>query len=434
MVSRYRRIGSELFWVGTGQASAAVGTLISLRVLTSLLGPSVFGEVALSLTVWNLVSGVVFTGPGSATVRFFGAAQEENQLASFFSAAWKVLLQRTALFAIVLFGLLIGVNVSGYRHLTPLVLVVSVGAVVVAFSTILDGVQNAARQRVVVAWHNAIGQWLRFLFAAALVSLFGPSSIATLAGFSAAAIVVLTSQYLFFVRLARRALVEAPPSTAEGIGIWSQKMSRYAWPFAIFGIMGWVQSSSERWALQTFGDAASVGLYAALSQIGFGPVVLLSNVASQLVGPIFFSRVGSATDPTRVERTRRLNMRVILMFVLLGTAAVLTTLFFHRPILRLFVAPEFRHVSALLPVMTLSGGCYACSHIATYLFLSQTDTWSLLNPKHVSAVFATILLFVGAFFYSLKGVIWASAISSLFTLIALLAASQLQPRRKTIHS
>src|SRR5438874_2297495 len=53
-------------------------------------------------------------------------------------------------------------------------------------------------------------------------------------------------------------------------------MRGYAWPFAAWGIFTWMQTASDRWALQGRGTS-EVGFYAALYQLGYYPMTLLSG-------------------------------------------------------------------------------------------------------------------------------------------------------------
>ena len=92
--SRYSKFGGEAFWVAAGQASAAAGSLIGLRVLTEALGPAQYGELALGLTLESVVGLVIFGGPGLATMRFSVSALESRQFDVLIGASWRVMLRR----------------------------------------------------------------------------------------------------------------------------------------------------------------------------------------------------------------------------------------------------------------------------------------------------------------------------------------------------
>lgn len=133
----------------------------------------------------------------------------------------------------------------------------------------LDAVQNAARQQKVVAWHQAVTPWLRSLFAFGLIVGFGARTGNALLGFVIGSAVVLASQVLLFWRKIVRAFAPRGAAASDVERLMSQ-MRGYAWPFATWGVLTWLQMSSDRWAPQTFQNVRSVGIYAMLYQLGYG--------------------------------------------------------------------------------------------------------------------------------------------------------------------
>src|SRR5439155_3749765 len=121
------------------------------------------------------------------------------------------------------------------------------------YSSAMDGVQNAARQRAIVAWHQGIGQWLRFLLALAMIGALGAFSRAAMLGYAVASALVLVSQTFLF----RRRILALSPATNAGptgpVESWTRQMRAYAWPFALWGVFTWAQMASDRWALQVCG-------------------------------------------------------------------------------------------------------------------------------------------------------------------------------------
>jgi O-antigen/teichoic acid export membrane protein len=411
--ARCLKIGKEAIWVGIGQASAAAGSLIGLRVLTEALGPTQFGELALGLTVVSLIGLVIFAGPGLATMRFFASALDSKQFNSFIYASWRVLLRRVWLMMALAGFALLAMWVTEHTQWIGLIIATLVMALATAFTTILDGIQNAARQRVVVALHSGMGQWFRFLIALSLFPFLGRNSSTAMWGYAMAAMLVLSSQFFFFMRYRRRYMPAQFAMTEDNLTQWTRKLGDYAFPVGLFGIFAWLQLSSERWALQAFTGTASVGLYAALSQVGYGPMVLLSNISTQLMGPILFNRAGDGSDRKRLAYSHRLNLQLIGVFFLFTIMAVLLALRFHEVIFSLFVAPEFREVSYLMATLVLSGGLFNCGQMASFLLLSGTETRSLLVPKIGSSVLGSVMAFGFSRLFGLMGVAWASALFSL---------------------
>ncbi len=71
-------------------------------------------------------------------------------------------------------------------------------SVLSGWNSVLNGIQNAARQRVVVAFHQGVEPWARFLLAAMMIQGLGRNSFAAMSGYcvATAGLVYLISQKL----------------------------------------------------------------------------------------------------------------------------------------------------------------------------------------------------------------------------------------------
>ena len=415
---RIFRLSGELVWVMVGQASAVLGSLVGLRVLTEYLGATEFGILALSLTIFTLFGTILFAGPGQAVMRFFVASVESGQVDTLMRAAWESLYQRTAVAVILTAAGAAGLWLAGKPKWGWLLAAAAIYSVFSAFSTILDGAQNALRQRAVVAWHTGLGQWLRLLLALALFPVFGRTAHIALWGYSIAAIVLFSSQFLLFQRYRRRLSFPGPIKAGRTLyGECLQRINAYSWPFASWGIFYWLHSSSERWALEYFSDTVTVGLYAALFQSGFGLMTLGFNVLIQVVVPVIFQRAGDGSDNLQISEAQKLNVKILGVFLVLVFAVFGFTTVFHRTLFSLLVAQKFRAVSVLFPVLVLSGGLYSCGQLAAYHILSGRTSNSLIIPKIGSAIIGTLITILGAKYWGLAGVVAASLVSSIAYLL-----------------
>jgi O-antigen/teichoic acid export membrane protein len=280
-------------------------------------------------------------------------------------------------------------------------------ALFAGYNAILNAMQNAARQRVIVAWHQGLLQWLRFLAAVALVALLGASSSVAMSGYVLASIAVLGSQFFFFRRKVLALLPVQQEPVLEEVAEWVAKMRGYALPFLTWGFFTWAQISSARWALQAFAATSDVGLYSVLYQLGYYPISLLSTLTARLISPILFSRAGDGADPVRLNQARRWSSILVLAaFILAILAAVLASLL-HAPIFELLAAPAYRSVSPLLPWMVLSSGLFASGQMATLSLLSDINSQGLVAPKIATALSGIVLNLVGAYWLGVRGIVFA---------------------------
>jgi O-antigen/teichoic acid export membrane protein len=424
MRSQINRFGKELLLVGVGQAVAAVGSVVGVRLMTGALDPTVYGEVALAITFVTLSQQLLIGPLSAALTRYYNVAHEKCEVPGFLGSSASLALKISlAISAVTLAGAgyLALSGKSSYLGLAGFTLLF---ALLSGCNILLDAIQTAARQRAVVAWHQGIGQWLRFLGAVGMALLFGGTPAAALAGYALSALVVLGSQAFFFQRKIGAGL-ETRPAVDPA---WTERLLRYSLPFTSWGIFTWLQLTSDRWALQTFSSTQSVGFYAVLYQLGFYPLMMLTNVFVQFAEPVLFRQAGDGTERGRVERAQR-NTRRLLAGALGLTAVVFVgALIFHRLVFDLFAAEQYRLVSGWLPVMALSGGLFACGQIASTSQLNRGVPQALLFPKIVMGIVGTLFNLAGARWMGLAGVVYANAtFSALYFLWTMLIFNGKRP-------
>jgi len=419
---RFHRLAKELFWIGLGQALAVLGAIMGVRLLTQVLNPTQYGELALGLTVVGLVTQLAFGPFQQGVLRFFGPAQEANELHAYLVSV-RVLFIRASVFIVGIAGVvLFGLWVSGHVKWIALVATALVLALISGYERVLDSMQSAARQRAVTAWHQALAQWLRFLVAFGLMVWWGASSSIAMLGYLMATIAVLISQFMFF-RYSFGTLILSQSYEQIEVKKWAERLKDYAWPFMTWGLFAWVQQSSDRWALQTFSHLQDVGYYAVLYQLGYMPIILVTGIITQFLQPILFARAGAGTDTVRVKRARQLNHQVIIAFIALTVLGTSVAAALHAHIFALLVGPEYRGVSQFMPWMVLSGGLFASSEVMALLFMSGVNTKILITPKIVTAVSGILLNTAGAFWLGLRGVVFASIGFSSVSLIGMFVLS-----------
>jgi len=415
--TRYLKIGREFVWVGIGQAASVIGSLVGLKVLTKMLGASEFGVLTLALTAPLLLGNFFFAGPGQAVMRFFSASLEAKQPCELMQAAWKTMWQRT----VILVGLVVCVAIlmwlTGQSQWWSMSAAALVYGGFTAFSTILDGMQNAVRQRAVVAWHAGLSQWLRLLFAVVLFLMLGASAAVAMWGYAIASIIVFSSQYWQYQRYRHHKLLTQAADHPDRITDWVRRINVYSWPFSVFGIFAWLQSSSERWGLGIIVNTAAAGQYAALAQIGLASMAILSNYLIQMAAPVLYSRAGDGRDHSRRAQADRINMMLLLAMFIVTLVILVGAGLFHREIFSILVAEDFRDVSALLPVAVLAGGLLGCGQVASFIVLTGTESHPLIIPKSATAIVTALAVLVGANLAGISGVIWANVAGAVFYLV-----------------
>jgi O-antigen/teichoic acid export membrane protein len=396
-------LAKEGIWILVGQISSVLGALVLVRVLTEYLDPVQYGQVALGLTVTGLVDQVAMGGLSNGISRFYSVAAEKNDFGRYLGASWRLMAYATLVVVAIGISLLVVLSVVDEWHLVSLAAAALVFSLLSTYNATLGGIQNAARQRAVVAFHGALDAWLKILLAVAMVLWLGASSAAVVFAYALSALLVTSSQVLFLRRLIPHQSARVADSTP-----WARQIWAYAWPFSCWGVFTWAQQSSDRWALAAFASTQEVGLYAVLFQLGYTPIAIATGMAVSFIGPILYQRSGDASSHSRNANVHRLAWRVTLVCLTLTLIAFLVTLSLHEWIFRFLVAAEFRVVSNLLPWVVLAGGLFAAAQMLALKLLSDMRSATMLWAKIVTAVLGIGFNIYGASVAGANGVAFAA--------------------------
>ncbi len=404
---RFQRLGREFFWIALGQAAAILGALVGVRLLTELLDPAAYGELVLGMTLATLVNQTVLGPLGNGVTRFYAPAVEQGDLGGYLNAVRRLVLSATGIIGLLILFSVAGLLIAGRMEWIAIATAALIFAILSGYNSILSGVQNAARQRSIVALHQGMESWARFLVAAALIVLLGATSTVAMVGYAMAVILVLGSQYVYF-----RKIVPGHITGADKEKNWQEQIWKYSWPISIFGMFTWVQLASDRWALELFATTQEVGLYAVLFQLGYYPMSMATGIAMQFFAPIFYQRAGDASDSRRNANVNSLSWRLTGLALGVTGAVFLLALLFHAQIFQIFVAAEYVSVSHLLPWVMLAGGVFAAGQTIALNLMSQMKTHTMMAAKIITALLGVAFNLAGAYWYGTTGIVIAGILFS----------------------
>jgi O-antigen/teichoic acid export membrane protein len=283
-------------------------------------------------------------------------------------------------------------------------------------NSILNGIQNAARQRTIVALHQGMETWARFLAAAGLMLFLGATSTVAMVGYSVGIVLVLGSQYAFFRKIVPGNVDEAGRGRS-----WSEQIWKYSWPFASWGIFNY-QQASDRWALGLF---ASTKRWVCMQLFQ----LILPDVDGfdgDAVLALFSTTCRDARSKRNADDQPELASNRIVARE--SRAQPPGGYSLHAQIFRIFVAKEYAAVSHLLPWMLLAGGVLASGQTIALNLMSQMKTQSMAVAKIITALIGVILNFAGAYWYGTAGIVIASVLFSVlyFFWMALLSKTAVE--------
>lgn len=426
-IDRLKRIGKEGGWIIAGQISTLFGSLVLVRVLTDNLHPALYGELALGLTIAALVNNTMMGGVINGATRYYSIAVEQNDLAGYLSATLKLFTYAALGVGVISILLIQWLFWTSKLQWITLLLATLLFAVLTGANATLSAMQNAARQRSIVAMHSAIDAWMKILLVICVMKWLGPSSVGVVISYALSAMIVMVSQIYFLNK--RQIASQQTNDTNAGRTNWVKQIWAYSWPFVAWGIFTWAQSVSDRWALELFTSKNELGGYVVLYQLGFVPISTASSFIVNLIGPIMYQRAGAANDSSRVIDVYRVTKNIAFIVLLLSIVIALFTLLFHNEIFNILTNERYHIFSHLMPWLVIAGGFQAAHHVLGIRVTSMLKTKLMLLPQIFSSFIFVGLNVLGAYLGGMPGLVYAFALSSIIYFLWMLVLSKYMVER-----
>ena len=374
----------ELVWVVTGQAFAIAGAIAGIKILTTLLPPEGYGELALGVALASGIAMLVFGPLNQIVYRYYSTCAERGELPAFY-AVLRRLHMRAGVALLVIAGTasVLLYWMAGARW----AMIVGI-ALLFALTSGLQGsgssLQNALRDRKSAALTQALDPWLRLTVAVFFCMAFAQSGVLALAAFVVGSSLVLFLQWRW-LRARITASDRNMPATPNSALALQRQFVHYGLPFVGFGLFALMGQYLDRWILQTFASLEAVGIYAAMMQIATAPVAALVGVATQLIVPVVFAKAGAAggaggqSAPGLVYVTALL---VAIMSALFALAAYL----WGRELLVFFANERYAGQAAHLWIIVLAVAAFNCAQILVAHGLSLNQSSIYLMPKALQAL------------------------------------------------
>jgi O-antigen/teichoic acid export membrane protein len=388
----------ECGWVIAAQVLSILPSFIGLKLLTGLLDPEAYGQVALALTAITLVQQLVYGPLSVALSRFYPLSMQKGESGDFHALILRSLASESivvTIFAALIFPFFI---------LKLPVSALAVSAIAVVFLPAVSGygvliqIENAGRRRVQYAVQQIVTSWGRMLAMVAGCVLFHSSAIGAVAGlaiFSGLSLVLLSARLRWQFPYCNNA--HNKNVSAE---VW-----KYQRPILFWGIATGIHLASDRWFLGAESGAEQVGIYAVLCQVGYYPIVLVTDTVNRFLQPILFEASGSSNSPDMRRRVLRIVDLSTILALVVTLFAFLVVLFFNEQILSIFVSPKYLGVAHLLPYVVLASGFFAAGQFASNAEMIRESPKALLPIKVGTAIVGVILNGVLVHYYGINGLV-----------------------------
>jgi O-antigen/teichoic acid export membrane protein len=174
----------------------------------------------------------------------------------------------------------------------------------------------------------------------------------------------------------------------------------FSWTLIVAGGFVWLQTMTNRWLLNIYGDTASVAEYGILTSIGLFPITAILGIAITYIQPILYSLEHESKGSSSTYATRALLIISPALMV-----PILLSAFWHEKIVELLSSKEYVSHSSYLPWIIGSACFSAAGTILTTALYAQRKMSSLLVANTVPGLFSVTFGYFAVSKFSFNGAV-----------------------------
>ena len=393
-----KQLFGDAFWALFGQAMSACALLAGTRILTELVTPDIYGQVAL-LNGFVALGVALFSYPFiCAGMRILPECLNKGEQA----ALYRVVAGLTARATLLAIALLVlgGVSYSYFSN-SDFWLFMLAGVLLIVTVRRELGIQlliGQRKQRGASLWQTSDG-FLRPLLAIALVWWGGQKAEWVLLGYIVASVVSNTIWSL---------VLGAKPDNKRSIitrhfrsDVWA-----YALPLIPMELIFWINGLGDRYVIGYLMTAAEVGLYAATYTIVNEAFNRSAMVLLRTFQPVYFQYYSQC----RPKEGFRILWIWIACVVALGIIGVLLVFMTKDWVASLVLAKSYHSAVELMPAIAVGCALHALGTVLAQPLLANKQTRLLLLGRICGAVTAAISIPLMVKNYGLIGAALANPI------------------------
>lgn len=380
---KQKRLLGDAFWALSGQLLSALALLLGTRILTELITPDIFGQVAL-LNGFVALGVAVFSYPFiCAGMRMLPECGNSQERAALHKAVFSLTARSTALaMAALMLGGAVYCYLSGSQiglfALTGLLLAVTVRREL--------GIQlliGERKQRGASLWQTT-DSVLRPVLAIGLVWGGGQNAGAVLLGYIFASVVSNTLWSIVHGGELENHYREQPLLAAQ----IKRKVWAYALPLLPMELIFWLNGLGDRYVIGYMLTAADVGLYAATYTIVNEAFNRSAMVLLRVFQPTYFQSYARG-DGKEAFSVLRLWLAAVLGMSLLGVVLVSAC---KDWLAAWLLAESYQAAGRLMPAIALGTALHALGTVFAQPLLAQKRTKTLLKGRLCGALVAAVSL------------------------------------------
>ncbi|HEY8037593.1 MAG TPA: lipopolysaccharide biosynthesis protein [Methylobacter sp.] len=376
---KQRQLFGDAFWALFGQLASAVALLAGTRILTELVTPDIYGQVAL-LNGFVALGVALFSYPFICTaMRILPECLNKGERAALYGVVARLTARATALAAALL--VLGGVIYSYFSNSNVWLFMLAAVLLIVTVRREL-GIQlliGERKQRGASLWQTT-DSILRPLLAISLVVWGGQKAEWVLLGYIVASVV---SNTIWSLVLGAKPDKNQRPIITRNFrtDVWA-----YALPLIPMELIFWVNGLGDRYVIGYLMTAAEVGLYAATYTIINEAFNRSAMVLLRTFQPVYFQHYSQY----RIREGFRILWIWIACVVALGIIGVSLLLITKDWVASMVLAKSYHSAIELMPAIAIGCALHALGTVVAQPLLANKRTRLLLLGRVCGAVTAAV--------------------------------------------
>lgn len=413
LLDRVSMVKKEAVWVFIGQIGMAIGTIMSIKLMTHVLHPSEFGRLMLANTIVVLIQTNLYGPFTHSLMRFWSISVERQDIRSFDTSASFFMTAISGIVLVGIFGILMSMAFVDHQWSLLVIISLLVGAII-GLSNIRIYTFMAARHQKLAALFNsmlAIGKPLAGVLG---VKLFYANAEMALSGFLFIVAAIWAALELYYSKMVREIIQQTSETNHSfQVGNIRKDILTYAYPFFIWGIFSWIYQFCDRWALQTYFGPEIVGAFAVISQLAMYPLIFFSGFLINLFLPVAFQKAGDLNSQNAVQSGNKILFWMVVLYVFLAIGLISIYTLCHRLIVTAISSIQYLQFSYLLPWLTVAWSLFYLGQILAGFGYLANKPKTYIPPIVISGLAALTLSFYLPLICGPTGIVWALTISGL---------------------
>ncbi len=412
MINRILHLKSEIVWVVIGQVLAFVGSVVTVKILTVIMGPKSYGQLALGLTIYGFIMILIFSPVSQGILRFYSIFFDRKKLKEYFYIFEHKLKIIFSIILLVSFVIFLAVSLYIEVEWGLLVLFSILFGLFNGVNSLLVSFLTALRERKLVAFLQAGDVWLRLGGAIIMIAIINSSGYSALIGYSIGTILITILQW----RSVRNQNSIMQFSRDKGLideEILTDEVNKYITPIRLLAIFAVITQYSDRWIIMAYDGESLVGIYAVLYTIANAPLMLLSNITSQFIMPLVFDKAGNLESPKNINnslKTLRLAS-VVMTFVFISITVIAYV--FGEWIVHILSTDDFSVYSSILWMLVIGISLAYLAQILSIKGMIFGKTKVYIIPRAIHAISFLIIGYWLVSKFGIQGMAIALCASSL---------------------